>query len=509
MDDKKYNTILIFSLIILAGLLLIWGKTSANTVNTSSNNTGKNTSINTPTNTHTNTHTNTSTNTPDNIAEDNSIKIYFSEGNYKPGDIIEVSLENTPVDKRCYLLLKNSYKAISRRCIWYQSSGSFTFLTPNEKGDWHFELVDEVSKSVLSKSKELIVTKEIHDNTINDYLNVLDRAYLTSFGSFNLFRQGNKVKGLYEFNNGSFEGVIKYEDTYGYIINGKFTETIKTSTSISGDIEVRITGDAEECEMKWRRSDSKNWLSGKGPGSWFDLEYFANTTSNPKIDEVDNGNRISWNYIDSKDITGYNIYRKIIPGSSDFIKINEAPVNGNEYVDATIPSLRAFSYIVKAVFTDNHEETISQYDNFFPDGLAFIELKPSKLQLTRIRNKSGSLDFNIFEQKPDYDMTNEYSRILNGKLTLPLISSIGIAFGGEVSWDTKNKSAIIKWNGKSCILHNGSTDFTFDGKSYKFTNPPYMNGDTMNVEIETLIRALGMKTEWVKEAKTLCVGYTP
>ncbi len=501
MDNKKYNTILIFSLIMLAGILLIWGKTSPNTVNTSSNNTGKNTPINKP--------INTPINTSDNI--DKSIKIHFSEGNYKPGDIIEVSSENTPVDKRCYLLLKNSSDTypISRRCIWYQSSGSFTFLTPNQKGNWHFELVDEASKSVLAKSKELIVTQEIHDNTINDYLNVLDRAYLTSLGSFNLFRQGNNVKGLYEFNNGSFEGVIKYEDTYGYVINGKFIETIKTGTSISGDIEVRISSDAEECEMKWRRSDSKNWLSGKGPGSWFDPGDFANITFTPKIDEVDNGNRISWNYIDSKDITGYNIYRKIIPGSSDFIKINEAPVNSNEYVDSEIPSLRAFSYIVKAVFADNHEEIISQYDNFFPDGLAFIEMKPSKLQLTRIRNKFGSWDFNIFEKKPDYDMTNEYSRILNSKLTLPLITSIGNAFGGEVSWDSTNKSVLIKWNGKSCILHNGSTDFTFDGKPYKFTNPPYMNGDTMNVEIETLIKALGMKTEWVKEVKTLCVGYTP
>ncbi|KNY25200.1 stalk domain-containing protein [Pseudobacteroides cellulosolvens] len=503
MDNKKYNTILIFSLVILAGILLIWGKTSPNTVNNSVksavNYTATDAAKNIPASTATNT------------AKDLAIKLEYAQGNYKPGDIIEVSLENIPTDKRCYLLLKKSSDTypISRRCIWYKSSGSFKFLTPNQKASWHFELVDEASKSVLAKSNELIVTQEIHDNTIDDHLNVLDRAYLTPVGSFNLIRQGNNVKGLYEFNNGSFEGVIKYEDTYGYVINGKFIETIKTGTSISGEIEVRISSDSEECEMKWRRSDSKNWLSSKGPGSWCDLGDFANLSFTPKIDEIDNGNRISWNYIDSKDITGYNIYRKIIPGSSDFIKINEAPLNNNEYVDAGIPSLRAFSYIVKAVFADNHEETISQYDNFFPDGVALIEMKPSKLQLTRIRNKLGSWDFNIFEKKPDYDMTNEYSRILNGKLTVPLITSIGNAFGGEITLDANNKSALIKWNGKSCTLHNGSTDFTFDGKLYKFTNPPYMNGDTMNVEIDTLLKALGMKTEWVKEGKTLCVGYTP
>jgi hypothetical protein len=57
---------------------------------------------------------------------------------------------------------------------------------------------------------------------------------------------------------------------------------------------------------------------------------------------------LKWNASTSKDVVGYNVYRRALPNGS-YTKINADLVKGTTFVDRYVESGRKYSYVVKAV----------------------------------------------------------------------------------------------------------------------------------------------------------------
>lgn len=103
---------------------------------------------------------------------------------------------------------------------------------------------------------------------------------------------------------------------------------------------------------------------------------------------------------------------------------------------------------------------------------------------------------------------SEYSPYIKNDRTMLPLRAVAEILGAKVSYDEKQKAAIIEKDGKTVTVFIGKNYFTIDGKSVSFDTPSEIKNERTYLPLRAIAEALGAKIDWDGENSTAIVEKT-
>jgi hypothetical protein len=213
---------------------------------------------------------------------------------------------------------------------------------------------------------------------------------------------------------------------------------------------------------------------------------------------------LNWNRIaDSKEISGFNVYKALTPeGLTGQIK-EEAYVTGTTYLDRQVQSGTTYYYCVKPVYEDNSTGAPSNIVSAATQ-LSSGTAQAGTIQLT-INNPIMTSNGVLREIDSGFGTA---PLIKNGRTFLPIRAVIS-EIGGDIEWEGSENKITLHYDGKTVELWIGQTKARINGTETAVPAAPFISdtGRTM-IPLRFVGESLGCDVSWDNITQTATIsGY--
>lgn len=287
-----------------------------------------------------------------------------------------------------------------------------------------------------------------------------DRDNAREWETFEIIDLGKEYIALKGY-NGDYVSVSN--DKNGVFVNGKEIGKRQSFKLVSlGSNKVALMAYNNNYICAEGGGGGKVVADRKKIGNWETFEFIKVLESNSDKCNLtatadDKGVTFTWNKPSNvKNIIGYNIYRGTSPGKQSATPITDFPIEGTSYTDKNIESGTKYYYVLRVVYKDKTEGTISN------ELVVQLKAKPIKRNIIL---EVGSKYMYINGKKMEIDPGKGTIMIINNGRTFLPIRAVIEAMGGEVEWSASDKrvsiylkdSKIHLWIGNKMVKVNGST----------------------------------------------------
>lgn len=212
---------------------------------------------------------------------------------------------------------------------------------------------------------------------------------------------------------------------------------------------------------------------------------------------------LNWNRAaDSREISGFNVYKGTSPQELNGQTREEAFVAGTSYLDRQVQSGTTYYYCVKPVYGDN---SIGAPSN----------IVSAATQFSAGADQTGTIQLTI--NNPILTSNGDLREIDTGFATAPLIKggrtflpirAVVNEIGGDTQWDGVEKKVIIHYGKKAVELWIGQTKARINGVDTTMPAAPFISetGRTM-LPLRFIGESLGCDVFWDGTTKSITINY--